>query len=81
MSGEERNLLTLLFEAGPTLRGPMGEVPLTWQELDAFARRTGTLDEPWECRALLCKSVAYTEGIGIGERPFGFMPMEMEGSG
>lgn len=41
-------LLDYLFEAGPTESNGMGPAPLTWQEMDAWARRMPRGLQPWE---------------------------------
>ena len=69
-------LVSLLFEVGPTLFTAMGEVPLTWQELDAYSRMTGLKCEAWEAVLLIQMSMEYMEGREIGENPLGKMPMD-----
>lgn len=80
LAGGEHYMLDALVEAGPALPGQMGPVPLSWQEIDAYARQTQAIDEPWEARTLIKMSAAYLEGIAVGENPFGIMPMDQDGS-
>ncbi len=68
--------MRLFFEVGPTQISPMGEAPLTWQELDAYARQMALTCEPWESLLLIEMSTAYMEGRAAGENPLGIAPME-----
>lgn len=71
-------LLNAFFEVGPTMQGGMGEAPLHWQEVDAYARQTQAISEPWEARALVQMSRAYLDGQVVGTQPLGKMPVEPE---
>lgn len=52
-------LVGFLFDAGPTLAGGMGEIPLTAQELTAWADGHGVCLTPWEFGSILAASAAY----------------------
>ena len=52
-------LARFLFDAGPTMVGGMGEVPLTAQELTAWSEGAGVHLTPWEFTSLLVASSAY----------------------
>lgn len=59
--GELAYLMEALFDAGPTARTPMGETPLDWRDLRAYAVMTQTDLEPWEARTIRDLSAAYFE--------------------
>jgi hypothetical protein len=61
-------------EIGRITSTGFGPVPLTWAEIDAYARQTGTLSEPWEARCLRAMSHAYLEGLEIGKNALGREP-------
>ena len=48
-----------LFAAGPTQAGDMGEIPLTAQELRAWAKGCWVHLTPWEFQTVLMMSGAY----------------------
>jgi hypothetical protein len=58
-AGDMAYLLEMLFEAGPTVATPMGDTPLGWSDLRAYAEMTGTDLDPWEARTLREMSAAY----------------------
>lgn len=45
----------------------MGEGPLSWQEIDAFARRRAPDMQPWEAEQIRAMSEAYLEGYHRGK--------------
>lgn len=54
-------LLNAFFEAGPSKPSPMGgELPLEWPDVWAYMQATQAIREPWEARALIEMSRAYT---------------------
>jgi hypothetical protein len=72
-------LLTALFEAGPSEHHAMGgELPLSWQTLDAYARATGAICEPWEFRTLRDMSAAYVAEKEAGKEVYALAPAEKE---
>lgn len=54
-------LLGHFWEAGPTSPGPMGEAPLSFQEIQAWQQQTGTELAPWAVRLLRRLSREYLE--------------------
>lgn len=75
-------LLSALFEAGPSeYHATGGEIGLTWLTLDAYARSTGTLSEPWEFRALREMSAAYIKAKNEGANIFCIPPTEQDQQG
>lgn len=59
-------LLDALFQAGPTQATGMGDAPLDWANIAAFAGFTGAIAEPWEGKALKDMSAAYLHGRNAG---------------
>lgn len=52
-------LIDALFRLGP-VRGDMnGQRGVDWPEIDAFARLTRSISEPWEAEALHAMAQAY----------------------
>lgn len=51
-----------------------GPVPVSWQEIVAYAQATGEITEPWEFRALSGMSRAYCEGLRLGENVWAKFP-------
>lgn len=78
LSDYESAILSAFSEAGPTMPGAMGDVPLSWLEVDAYARQTSAISDPWEARALVYMSGAYLEGRAHGANPLAIPPMERE---
>ena len=75
--GAERYLIDALLEAGPAGHDPMaGQRPLSWVELDAWARLTGAISEPWEARWLYEASGAYCEEVERGKNPLTIAPVD-----
>ena len=72
-----RYLVEAFHESGRVLRTMDGPMPLSWAEIDAFARQTGAISEPWEARCLRSMSMAYLEGLKVGENPLGRAPWEI----
>lgn len=48
--------------------------PLTWAEIDAYARLTGEIKEPFEAKIIRRMSEAYLEGFRAGEDEFSIPP-------
>lgn len=62
-------------EAGMVSMG-FGQMPLTWAEIDAYARLTGEITTPFEARMLRAMSQAYLSGLRAGEDEFSIPPWE-----
>ena len=58
----EGYLLTSAQNLGWTTGTGFGPSPLTWAEIDAYARCTGDLKEPWEFQTIRDMSMAYIVG-------------------
>jgi len=69
-------MLDALAAAGISRHGGMGEEPLGWPDLAAFAAATGRVSQPWEMEALLAMSRAYLAGRHAGEQPLAAWPGE-----
>jgi hypothetical protein len=67
--GAEAYLVEAMMRLGPTQSTGMGEVPSGWPEIDAFARQTGRISDPWEAEALYDMCRAYAAERQAGEDP------------
>ena len=68
-------LLDALHEVGAFSQGSMGGIsPLTWLELDAYCRRTGEVENPWEAKLIIELSREYVSGYNIGLNVLGIPP-------
>lgn len=56
--------------------GATGEVPLSWAEVDAYARNSPEITEPWEAQALVQMSQEYLAEKRKGADVFTVAPME-----
>jgi hypothetical protein len=72
-------MMAALFEAGPSMAGSMGDVPLDWQNAVAFARGYQSIEEPWEIKALVDMSAAYVSARAAGTDVLAISPVEQEG--
>lgn len=73
------HLINALFEVGPTKHGAMGgEEPVGWLDVDAYARLTEEITEPWEARALIEMSRAYLNGKRSGTDVLSIPPLERD---
>lgn len=63
------DLIGHLFEVGPVSPGGMGPVPLTFQEIEAWARMTGVRLTAWEVRTLRSLSREYLAELRAAESP------------
>lgn len=71
-------LLPIFLDVGPTMPSGMGPLPLTYSELDAWSRLTGSILEPWEARALVGMSREYAAFSVKAERADCPSPMAVE---
>lgn len=51
---------------------------LSWQEIDAYARLTGDIGDPWEAHTIRAMSLAYLDGLRLGEDPLAIPPIERD---
>lgn len=69
-------LVDCLFDVGPTMHGAMGEVPLSWTEVVAYAQGSGAVSEQWEIRALVEMSKSYLAEKATAVKPLATPPTE-----
>ena len=62
LTSREHQLVDALFYIGPTLPGGMGEIPLTWAEIYAWATMTRSVLSPKEAEIVFEMSRAYLTG-------------------
>lgn len=65
-----------LLEVGPSLQGPGGPVPITWQEMDSWADRTCTDLPGYEALELRQLSKDYCDQYYLGRDPNCLMPLD-----
>ncbi|MFC3180451.1 hypothetical protein [Cypionkella sinensis] len=70
-------LVDAMFKMGPTISTGMDEVAADWITIDAFARGTGRISEPWEFEALFEMCAAYFQGWRAGVEPLAMSPVEI----
>lgn len=51
--------------------------PLQWSEIDAFARLTQEIGEPWEAHLVRAMSIEYLGWLENGKDPFAIPPYEL----
>lgn len=68
-AGCAAHLVGYLFEAGPVGYGPMGAVPLQWQDITHWQRNTGIELNAWEARTLRRLSEDYIAASQAAESP------------
>jgi len=61
-------LTAALIEAGLVGQGGMGLAPISWAELDAFARRTGNVYTDWDIGIIRQMSGEYTKWHATGSK-------------
>ncbi|AHD02952.1 hypothetical protein [Leisingera methylohalidivorans] len=66
------------LEVGPAMPGSMDEVPLSWAEVDAFARNSPEITDAWEVQALVRMSQEYLSERRRGTEALTKAPMERE---
>lgn len=71
-------LLDAMFALGPTRAAGMGEEATGYVEIEAFARTTGRLDEPWEAEMLQAMCSAYLAARQAGEHPLALEPVKVK---
>lgn len=57
--GVARHLVAHLLDAGPIVLNANGSAPLSWTDIDAWARITGVRLQTWEARGLRRLSLEY----------------------
>lgn len=72
-------LLEAFLELGLCEPHPMGgEMPLSWLTLDAYARVSKSITEPWEYRTLRQMSVKFINAKQEGASIFAVAPIDQE---
>lgn len=66
------------FRVGMVDSGAMGQAPLRWSEVLAFAKATAAVSEPWEMEALVDMSRYYLHERVAAENPLRKSPMERD---
>lgn len=52
-------LIDAMFRLGPTRNNGMAEIPVDWDQINAFAAATGRICEPWEAETLFEMCAGY----------------------
>lgn len=68
-AGPAGYLAGYLWEAGPTMAGGMGPVPIGWQELAAWQSASGICLSPWEALTMRRCSMEYVAELHSAEAP------------
>jgi len=69
-------LIDAMFVMRPTRSNGMGEVAADWDTIDAFARVSGRISEPWEAETLFAMCEAYHKGLDAGVNPLAIAPVD-----
>lgn len=72
--GPAAYLLDFLYEIGPMHFTAMGEVPIGYEQIDAWQRVTGSQLSPWEAATLCELSCAYGNEKALGANPLAAAP-------
>ena len=70
-------LIEAMFKMGPTVSTGLDVAPADWVVIEAFARATDRISEPWEFDALFDMCAAYHQGLQAGADPFAMPPVEI----
>lgn len=76
--GALQYLVDALLRLGPIRSDGMGPRPADWPEIDAFARQTGRVTEPWEAEAIFDMCHGYLDGLEAGKDPLGIAPADRQ---
>ncbi|PHQ68797.1 MAG: hypothetical protein COB97_09210 [Paracoccus sp.] len=69
-------LLEAMFRIGPVRETGLSATAPDWSEIDAFARQTGRISEPWEAEVLFDMCRGYLDELRAGENPLAIPPVE-----
>lgn len=69
-------LVEAMLRLGPVRSDGMGDRPADWPEIDAFARLTARITEPWEAELLHDMCAAYAAERAKGENVLTIAPMD-----
>ena len=79
--GPEQYLFEAFIIMRPVTVTTYGPAPRDWPVVDAFARATGIITEPWEMRCLIDMSEAYAACLAEGEASLCIPPSERKFDG
>lgn len=68
-------LVEAMMKLGPIRSDGMGPRSADWPEIEAFARATGRISEPWECETLFDMCQGYTQEVERGKNPLSIAPV------
>jgi hypothetical protein len=71
-----RYLVDAMMTLGPIRSTGMGQRPTDWPEIEAFARLTGRIAEPWEAEVLHAMCEAYAVEYAAGDQLLRLPPAE-----
>jgi len=75
-----RYLIEAMQLVGP-MRPGLAEARATdWPEIEAFARATERLSEPWEIETLAAMCAGYCAALKAGEDPLAIAPVDLDDS-
>jgi hypothetical protein len=74
--GAGQYLVDAMFKMRPLRASGFGSIPADWPVIDAFARGTGRVSEPWEIEALFEMCQAYSQGLDAGIDPLAIAPTD-----
>jgi hypothetical protein len=74
--GAGEYLIEAMFKMRPIRSSGFGNVPADWPVIDAFARSTGRISEPWEFETLFAMCEAYAQGLEAGIDPLAIPPVD-----
>lgn len=69
-------LLDAMFRLRPTRSNGMAERATDWDQIEAFARVTGRISEPWEAEVLFDMCQGYLAARQAGEDPLAVAPVD-----
>lgn len=72
----QRMIWQSFLDVGPSMPGTMAEAPLSWAEVDAYARNSPELSEAWEAETLVGMSQEYLSEKAKGAEALTMEPME-----
>jgi len=70
-------LLDAMFRLNPVRSNGFGLRATDWPEIEAFARLTGRISEPWEAEALFDMCRGYAEALEAGSDPLAMSPAQI----
>lgn len=71
-------LVEALMRLGPVRQDGFGERPVDWPEIDAFARQTARIAEPWEAEVLFDMAAGWCAARREGEDTLAMAPVDQD---